>query len=201
MKEYEARAILQTMVDRFDGWQPNPGEQNGWITMLSGLDEETARRTIQPCWEATQYKAPKPKTFRDCYNLLRSQQGHDPHQAKNTSGPVDSGIYLVCVARDENGRGPVGCRIPMVYPPGRCPAPAHVRRVAHEIEKPRKEEFIGGQWEVWEGWAFPQLVEECIRLSQENRRRSRRGQPTEHAPGVLSGLRNDERRKNGVTVG
>lgn len=175
MKEYEARAILQTMVQRFDGWQPNPGEQNGWITMLSGLDEETARRTIQPCWEATQYKAPKPKTFRECYNLLRSRQGHDPHQAENTIGPVDSGIYLVCVARDEGGHGPVGWRTPMVYPPGRCPPIGVCRRIAHEVVKPRQEQFLGGHWEVYESEDFGEVLAMCLDLMKRGRRPGRHG--------------------------
>ena len=123
-------------------------EMGDWHWRLRDFDLETLTQAIRQHKTCECYPTPNLKKV---YEYARTIQSRNRPQRTGTddSGIPEAHTFIMCIDKDERGRGKVGWFIPIQLWPFKTPwTPEDYQRVASEQAR-KYADFYGGDWQVF----------------------------------------------------
>lgn len=123
-------------------------EMGDWYWRLGEFDIETITQAVRRHKACEDYKTPSLKKVYAYAKAIGADKR--PRQPRSEgSGVPESHVYIMCVAKDFDGCGPVGRYLPvLMWPFGKTCTAEQYRRNAEAFAK-KHADFYGGVWEVF----------------------------------------------------
>lgn len=126
-------------------------EAGDWYWRLQGFDIETLTQAVRQHKACECYPTPNLKKVYEHAKTIRVNNRPKRHRGdpQGTSSPLPAEhVFIMCVAKDFDGGGPVGRYLPvLMWPFGKTTAEEYLRNA--EAFARKHADFYGGVWEVF----------------------------------------------------
>ena len=126
-----AKCFTNEIRKRWPRWTPSDVEISDWLVWLQAFDYPTITIAARNHLAESHYARPISSKLLE--HARKAMPKPKAGAKKTSSGIPDAHTYIMCVAKSENGCGPVGAFVPiLLWPFKRQWTPADYRRVAEE---------------------------------------------------------------------
>ena len=159
MDRNEATGLVVRLNRLYPKWEPTDEEVLSWSRIFRREDKAAAEAAVDELWENKRFNAPSPGKFRE---ILTG------HVEKTRSGAErkdpETDVYIQCMRAPGHTPARAGWFLPVFLGPLSRPPRRDRLLAAAERMRADHEAYYGGDWIVFQGCTFGNMVETRSRV-------------------------------------